>query len=82
MYPIVVVKNLPYNASAALLYELFSVYGHVHQVRVLDGLAPQGTCYVVYSEQASASKAARELNGVNFQSRYLIAHLHDPAPSS
>lgn len=76
-YPIVLVKNFPYNSSTNLLYELFEKFGHVYQLRVSDGLAPQGTCYVVYSDLSSAKKAARELNGINFHSRYLVAHMYN-----
>lgn len=75
-FPIVVVKNLPYNASTALLYDLFSNFGPIHQLRVSDGSVPQGTCYVVYVSVDDAVKAARELNGVNFKTRYLVAHMH------
>ncbi|SGZ53396.1 CIC11C00000002504 [Sungouiella intermedia] len=74
-FPIVLVKNIPYDASTSLLYEVFGKFGHIHQLRISDGLVPQGSCYVVYSELASAKRAARELNGVNFHSRYLVAHM-------
>ncbi|KAF7999079.1 hypothetical protein HF325_006611 [Metschnikowia pulcherrima] len=74
--PIVVVKNLPYNASTTLLYDLFSNFGKIHQLRISDGSVPQGTCYVVFMSLVDAKKAARELNGVNFKSRYLVALMH------
>lgn len=74
-FPIVVVKNLPYDASTALLYDLFSNFGRIHQLRISDGSVPQGTCYVVFNVLDDAVKAARELNGVNFKSRYLVAHM-------
>lgn len=73
--PIVVVKNLPYNASTTLLYELLSKYGKIHQLRISDGSVPQGSCYVVYYDKSHAQKAAKELSGLNFQSRYLVAHV-------
>ncbi|OBA23569.1 hypothetical protein METBIDRAFT_35278 [Metschnikowia bicuspidata var. bicuspidata NRRL YB-4993] len=74
-FPIVVVKNLPYNVSTVLLYELFSNFGKIHQLRISDGSVPQGTCYVVFVSTDDAAKAARDLNGVNFKSRYLVAHM-------
>lgn len=75
-FPIVVVKNLPYVASTAQLLDLFSQFGQVHQLRISDGSVPNGTCYVVYTSLESARKAAKDLNGVNFNSRYLVAHMH------
>lgn len=74
-YPIVLVKNIPFNASTNLLYDIFGKFGPIHQLRISDGLAPRGTCYVIYSSLDSAKQAARELNGVNFHSRYLVAHM-------
>lgn len=73
--PIVLVKNLPYDASTPLLYELLSKYGKIHQLRVSDGSGPQGSCYVVYYDKETAQKAAKEISGLNFQSRYLVAHV-------
>lgn len=75
-FPIVHVKNLPYDASTQLIHELFSKFGHIHQIRISDGSAPAGTCFVIFSDMSSAAKAAKEVNGVNFRSRYLITHLH------
>lgn len=75
-FPIVLVKNIPYDASTSLLYEIFGKFGHIHQLRISDGLVPQGTCYIVYSDLNAAKRAARELNGVNFHSRYLVAHMY------
>lgn len=74
-YPIVLVKNIPFNASTNLLYDLFGKFGTIHQLRISDGLVPKGTCYVIYSSLDSAKQAAKELNGVNFHSRYLVAHM-------
>lgn len=79
-FPIVLVKNLPYNASTSLLFDIFSKFGPVHQLRISDGLVPQGTCYVVYTNMENAHRAAKELNGVNFQSRYLVAHMFQVDP--
>lgn len=73
--PIVLVKNLPYDASSSLLLELFSKYGPVNQLRISDGSAPAGTCYVVYTEMEDAKRAARELSGINFMNRYLVLGL-------
>lgn len=71
--PILLVKNLPYDASTALLYDLFSKYGKIHQLRVSDGSVSLGSCYVVYYDKLHAQRAAKGLSGLNFHSRYLVA---------
>lgn len=73
--PIILVKNLPYDASTTLLFELFSKYGKIYQLRISDGSVPQGSCYVVYYDKLHAQKAAKEISGLNFHSRYLVAHV-------
>lgn len=78
--PIVLVKNLPFNASTNAIHQLCQQFGHVLQIRISDGSAPQGTAFVIYSNMVGATKAARELNGVNFQSRYLVASLYQVEP--
>ncbi|KAF3992265.1 hypothetical protein FT663_01216 [Candidozyma haemuli var. vulneris] len=74
--PIVQVKNLPYDASTASFFELFGKYGTVNQLRISDGSAPAGTCFIVYTNMDDASKAAKELSGINFQNRYLVSGLY------
>ncbi|ODV81518.1 uncharacterized protein CANTADRAFT_19151 [Suhomyces tanzawaensis NRRL Y-17324] len=78
-YPIVLVKNLPYNTSSAALYDLFGKYGNISQVRVPDGSSGQaslGTCIVVYNNLENAIRASQELNGVNFHGRYLVSVMY------
>lgn len=78
--PIVLVKNLPYDASTGLLFGLFNKYGPVNQIRISDGSSPAGTCFVIYTNMEDASKAASELNGINFQSRYLVLTMYKADP--
>lgn len=82
-YPFVLVKNLPYSTSTEALYELFTTFGKIHQIRIGDGSenAPKGTCIVVYSTMDSAKKAALAANGVNFQGRYLVTQIYSPDTS-
>ncbi|KAK6455857.1 uncharacterized protein RJT20DRAFT_51185 [Scheffersomyces xylosifermentans] len=79
-YPIVLVKNLPYNTSSAALYDLFGKYGSINQLRLPDDTSSQsklnlGSCFIIYNNLANAQRAASELNGVNFSGRYLVASL-------
>jgi pre-mRNA branch site protein p14 len=81
-FPIVLVKNLPYTASSEALYGLFGKYGPINQVRVPEnsGTGPTpgnlGTCFIIYNNVSSAKKAAAELNGVNFEGRYLVSTMY------
>lgn len=81
-YPIVLLKNLPFNLSSSSLYEIVGKYGNIVQVRVPDELVKNedyyqpGTCLVVYMNMSSAITAAKELNGVNVHGRYVVASLY------
>lgn len=77
-FPIVLIKNLPFNISASSLYELLGKYGNIHQLRVPDNSkdAQPGTCIVIYSNMDSAQKALKELNGINLHGRYIVANLY------
>lgn len=73
-FPIVWVKNLPYNPSTSSLYELFAKYGNIYQIRVPEKF---GNCFVIYHNLESAKSAISGLNGMNFQGRYIIATLYN-----
>lgn len=78
-FPIVLVKNLPFNTSVPSLYDLLGRYGNIHQLRIPDEASPDkqpGNCIVIYHNFESALKALKELNGVNFHGRYIVAGLY------
>lgn len=81
-FPIVLLKNLPFNLSSSALYDIVGKYGNIVQVRVPDELEKKeeyyqpGTCLVVYMNLSSAVTAAKELNGVNVHGRYVVASLY------
>ena len=77
-FPIVLVKNLPYGTSDKDLFDLFGAYGAVHQIRaaIPNSNAPQGTCFVVYQKLLDAQLAAKRINGINYQGRYLTASMY------
>ncbi len=62
------VGNLSYAATREDLEKLFSGYGEVRQVNVIEG---RGFGFVEMATQAEAEHARRELNGSEFKGRSL-----------
>jgi pre-mRNA branch site protein p14 len=76
-FPILLVKNLPYNPDISSLYSLFGKYGNINQVRIPESRSNNlGTGFIVYNNFQAAKKAANELNGVNFDGRYIVVSLY------
>lgn len=72
-FPILYVKNLPYDVSTDSLYELFGQYGRVYQIRVSE--ASNGTAFVIFDNIQSAQDGLK-VNGINFQGRYIVATMY------
>lgn len=62
------VGNLDYSVTREQLQELFSDYGEVRQVNVIEG---RGFGFVEMSSQSEAEKAKEALNGSEFKGRTL-----------
>lgn len=62
------VGNLDYSVTNDELVELFSNYGEVRQVNIIEG---KGFGFVEMSTQADAEKAKAELSGSEFKGRRL-----------
>jgi len=62
------VGNLNYSVTSEQLEELFSNYGEVRQVNIIEG-KPFG--FVEMSNQSEAEKAKEALNGSEFNGRAL-----------
>ncbi len=62
------VGNLSYSVTEEQLNKLFSDYGQVVQVNVIEG---KGFGFVEMSEQSEAEKAREALNGSDFLGRSL-----------
>ncbi len=62
------VGNLNYSVSKEQLEDLFSNYGEVRQVNVIEG---KGFGFVEMSNQSEAEKAKEALNGSDFKGRTL-----------
>jgi RNA recognition motif-containing protein len=62
------VGNLNYSVTSEELNELFSGYGEVKNVNVIEG---KGFAFVEMSSQSDAERAKAELNNVEFRGRTL-----------
>lgn len=62
------VGNLSYSVTKEELNELFSGYGEVKQINVIEG---KGFGFVEMTDQTGAEKAKSELNGAQFKGRAL-----------
>lgn len=81
-FPIVLVKNLPFNLQSDTLYQIFGKFGNIHQIRIPDisksnenANDVRGSCIIIYNNYEVAMRAAKELNGVNLQGRYIVASI-------
>ena len=75
-FPIVLVKNLPYEVTTKELFDLFGRFGNIIEVRKGVESHLKGNCFVVYSDLKSAKSCLENLNGFNFKSRYIVALLY------
>ncbi len=62
------VGNLSYSVTNEKLEELFSNYGEVRQVNIIEG---KGFGFVEMSNKSEAEKAKGALNGTEFEGRTL-----------
>ena len=62
------VGNLSYTVNNQQLEELFSSYGEVKQINIIEG---RGFGFVEMSSIEEAQKAKEELNGTDFEGRTL-----------
>ena len=62
------VGNLAFSVTVDHLQELFSSYGEVRNVNIVEG---KGFGFVEMSNQAEAEKAKKALNGSDFKGRTL-----------
>jgi RNA recognition motif-containing protein len=62
------VGNLGYGVTVDQLQELFSNYGNVQHVNIVEG---RGFGFVEMSNQSEAEKAKKALNGSDFKGRSL-----------
>jgi pre-mRNA branch site protein p14 len=76
------VKNLPYKITSDELYDIFSKFGPVRQIRRGCKSDNKGTAFVVYEDIFDAKKAVERLSSVNVGGRYLICLYYHPKKTS
>ena len=69
------VGNLSYSVTNAELQELFSKYGEVKQVNVIEG---KGFGFVEMANQDEAEKAKEALNGMDYKGRAMKVDVARP----
>ncbi|KAK6460706.1 hypothetical protein DFJ63DRAFT_239377 [Scheffersomyces coipomensis] len=74
-FPIVHARNIPFGTSTESLYELFSKHGSLNQIRI-SNQDNKNDCFVIYNNLSIAKRIVKELNGINFNGRYLILSLY------
>lgn len=79
-FPIVLLKNLPFDVTNEELYSLGSNFGDVIQIRKGTEQHIKGNCFVVYATLEASKAAIANLNGFSFKGRYLVAlsYIVDP----
>ena len=65
------VSNLGYSTTSEQLGELFSPFGIVKEIKIIEG---RGFGFIDMSNQSEAQKAQEALDGSNFQGRTLIVN--------
>ncbi|CCG23531.1 hypothetical protein CORT_0D06980 [Candida orthopsilosis Co 90-125] len=73
-FPIVSAKNVSFAASPTQIFETFAPFGHIYQIR--HNPQEKGQYFVIYHDLQSAQLAAKELNGVNLEGRYLVTSIY------
>ncbi|KAI5953145.1 hypothetical protein KGF54_002516 [Candida jiufengensis] len=72
-FPIIQIKNLSYTTTNKQIFEFFSQFGTIYQIR--SNSKQQGTIFIIYSNLQQAKLAIKQSNGVNLNGRYLISSL-------
>lgn len=78
------VGNLDYGATEDSIRELFAKFGAVERVNVVrdrDTGQPRGFAFVEMTDNAAASKAIAELNGMTIGSRAINVNEARPKPA-
>lgn len=79
-FPIIEVKNLPFNHSPQDLYKLFGEFGNIQEIRTgsTSDLNTRGKAFIVFKNLKNAQLAINKLYGFNYHGRYLIVKLFTP----
>lgn len=79
-FPIVQLKNLPFNHNSSELYDLMGQFGNIQEIRVGNNNdnETRGQALVVFTTFKAASLAVEKLSGFNYHGRYLVVRLFTP----
>jgi RNA recognition motif-containing protein len=79
-FPILQIKNLPFNHNPKDLYTLFGQFGNIIEIRTgsSSDINTRGNAIVVYSTLKAANLALEKLYGFNYHGRYLTVKLYIP----
>lgn len=79
-FPIVHIKNLPYNYNQKDLFTLCGQFGNIHEVRCGPSSNPEtkGQAFITYTTLKAANLAVEKLSGFNYHGRYLVVKLFTP----
>ncbi|KAG7813498.1 hypothetical protein KL921_001044 [Ogataea angusta] len=81
-FPIILVKNLPYDVKAAEMYEIFGKFGNIHEIRLGADKELKGQALVVYTNYKSCQTALDKMKGFNLNGRYIICSLYQVEKST
>ncbi|GME72853.1 unnamed protein product [[Candida] boidinii] len=71
-FPIITIKNLPYDLKNNDIFDMVSNFGNLHQIRIGKLPDNKGSAIVIFKNFKSAKLAVGKLNGYNFNGRYLV----------
>ncbi|TID30474.1 hypothetical protein CANINC_000985 [Pichia inconspicua] len=81
-FPIVQIKNLPFNHNPKDLFTLLGQFGNIHEIRTgsVSDVETRGQAIVVYTTLKAAHLALEKLSGFNYHGRYLVVKMYTPEP--
>lgn len=81
-FPILQIKNLPFNHDPKDLFLLLGQFGNIQEIRTgtPSDLETRGQAIVVYTTLKAANLAHEKLSGFNYHGRYIVVKMYAPPP--
>lgn len=82
-FPILQIKNLPFNHNPKDLFTLLGQFGNIQEIRTgsVSDVETRGQAIVVYTTLKAAHLAFDKLSGFNYHGRYLVVKMYTPDAS-
>lgn len=82
-FPILQIKNLPFNHNPKDLFTLLGQFGNIQEIRngLVSDIETRGQAIVVYTTLKAAHLAQEKLSGFNYHGRYLVVKMFTPEAS-